>query len=1067
MAMKAMYLNRSVIFLFLVQGIGLFACAQRSPSAAVASPLLREGLVVENVSKNSVAQRAGIRPGDLLRSWERARSTGEFDSPYDLAYIFLEQAPRGPLTLSAVRGHERLKWTLGSDAWGISVRPNFEEPLLSIYLQAGEFFKAGRLDEAMERFRAAAALASATDSPWLAAWFLSHAGKLLLGTQRWDLADAAYAEAIGKAADAAPFVRAELFRQRAAAFTAHQDLSSAAKYYGDVLLECRNLGSQTMIEASTLLSLAVIELKRGDYDSAEEHLRRAMVIGQAKAPASIQTLLTVVNLAVLYQDQGQLAKAQQYYFKALDNEEKNFPNSTYLEGTLNDLAVLFDQQGDLARAEAYHRRALSIAQHLDPNSLDVADILANLADCLLEQGNSAPAEFYAKRALAIRENVSRDSLAMAYSFAGLGRIARVRGDLPKAEEFYRRALVVAGKNETPPRDRWRFFVGLAAVLRQRGDFTDAEQLYRQALQIIEKDDPGSIDRTTVLGELASAVYHQHRSNEAAEFYRQALNTLDNRSVRLGGLEETRSRYRAEHIRYYQEYVRLLIEQQHPEMAFEVMEGARARTLLEMLGKAHVGISESGDPALRDKELKLRRNLNAQTAYRLRLVEQAHTDQQLTVVDKQIEDLLLQYQEVQIQLRVADPDYAALAEPQKLGVADIQRLLDPNTLLLEYSLGDDGSYLWLVSNDSLQVFALPKRAEIETVARRVYNLVTLRNSASGKAVVDETTAQKQYEGAAKRLSQMVLGPVAQSLKGKRLVIVADGPLQFIPFAALPAPGGRAAPLIVNNEVVNLPSASVLAELRRQEAGRAKAVKAVAIFADPVFDAADERLGRGAVEQARPTSAFVRADLRRSTQDVGLTRGGRPYLSRLLYTRNEAEAVMAVAPPGKAMLALDFEANRRTATSAALAKYRVVHFATHGILNNQHPELSGLVLSLVDKNGEPQDGFFNLQDIYNLKLPVELVVLSGCQTGLGEQINGEGLIGLTRGFMYAGASRVVASLWSVSDIATATLMARFYRAMEQDRMRPAAALRTAQIQMWKDKQWTSPYYWAAFQIEGDWR
>src|SRR5262249_39969437 len=494
--------------------------------------------------------------------------------------------------------------------------------------------------------------------------------------------------------------------------------------------------------------------------------------------------------------------------------------------------------------------------------------------------------------------------------------------------------------------------------------------------------PGSIDRASVLGDLAGVVYREHRSHEAAELYRQALSALDNRSFRLGGVEETSSRYRAEHISYYQEYVRLLVEQQHPEVAFEVLEGARARTLLELLGKAHVGISESADPALREKELKLRRSLNAQTAYRLRVAEQPHTDQQLTVIDKQIEDLLLQYQEVQIQLRVEDPSYAALAEPQKLSVGDIQRLLDPNTLLLEYSLAEDGSYLWLVSNDSLQVFALPRRAEIETVARRVYNLVTFRNSASGRAVVDETTAQKQYEGAAKRLSQMLLGPVARLLKGKRLVIVADGALQFIPFAALPTPGGSAAPLIVDNEVVNLPSASVLAELRRQEAGRAKASKTVAIFADPVFDAADERLGRGAVEQARPTSAFVKADLRKSTQDVGLTRGGRPYLSRLLYTRNEAEAVMAVAPPGKAMLALDFEANRRTATSAALAKYRVIHFATHGILNNQHPELSGLVLSLVDKNGKPQDGFLNLQDIYNLKLPVELVVLSGCQTGLGE-------------------------------------------------------------------------------------
>src|ERR1041385_8240341 len=443
-----MRLYRSMISLFLGLGISLFAHGQSSTSASTRAPLLREGLVVESVSKNSLAQRLGVHPVDLLLGWERAGATGEFESPFDLAYVFLEQAPRGPLAISAVRGHEHLKWMFGSDAWGISVRPNFEEPLLSIYLQGEEFFRTAKLDEAMDRFRAAATLAPATGSPWMAAWLLSHAGKLLLGTQRWDLADAAYDEAIRKAADAAPSVRAELFRQRAAAFAAHQDLSSAAKYFGDVLSECRKLGSQTVIEASTLLSLAVIELKHGDYDPAEEHLRRAMAIGQAKAPASIQTLLTIVNLAVLYQDQGQLAKAQQYYLKAIEQEERSFPNSAHLEGTLNDLGVLFDQQGDLARAEAYHRRALSIAQHLDPNSLDVADILANLAECVLEQGKLARAEFYAKRALEIREDASRNSLATANSLAGLGKIARIRGDPTRAQEYYRRALAIAANIET-------------------------------------------------------------------------------------------------------------------------------------------------------------------------------------------------------------------------------------------------------------------------------------------------------------------------------------------------------------------------------------------------------------------------------------------------------------------------------------------------------------------------------------------------------------------------------------------------------------------------------------------
>jgi len=178
-------------------------------------------------------------------------------------------------------------------------------------------------------------------------------------------------------------------------------------------------------------------------------------------------------------------------------------------------------------------------------------------------------------------------------------------------------------------------------------------------------------------------------------------------------------------------------------------------------------------------------------------------------------------------------------------------------------------------------------------------------------------------------------------------------------------------------------------------------------------------------------------------------------------------MSVTPGSKKMKALDFQANRETATSAELAQYRIVHFATHDLLNNEHPELSGLVLSLVNNQGKPQNGFLELEDIYNLHLPVDLVVLSACDTALGQDMKGEGLVGLTRGFMYAGATRVMASLWSVNDAATSELMARFYKEMLRGTLRPAAALRTAQIQMWKQRQWTSPYYWAPFQIQGDWR
>ena len=1044
--------------------LSLCVHAQNATPAATFHP--GKGLIVDQVITNSQAQHAGMRPGDLVIGWNRGGLHGDFQSPFDLAYIFLEQAPRGPITITALRRGTPRQWRFSSDSWGFSARPNFSGPVLSSYLQNERLFGSRKPVEATEGLRLLAASLPADAPLWLRPWVLSHAGKLLLNARQWELADEVYNEALAQAAGAGSVVRAELFRQVAYERELREDLTGAGEQYRNVLLEAGNLGRMTMVEWKAHHSLAVIALKRGDFEGAEDHLLRAKAIGETLAPDSIQTILAIANLAVLYQDQGEFQKAVHYYLKALDKEEKYFPGSAHIEGTLTDLGVLFDQQGDLARAEAYYRRALSVAKHLDPGGQDVSDILANLAECLIEQGNLTAAGIYQKRALSIRQKVNPEGLPSAYSLAGMGKIARIRGKLTQAEEYYRHSLAIAATLDAPGRDRAKFLIGLAAVFRKRRDFSRAEYLYRQALEIIEKEDPESIDRTATLGDLAGILYRLRRSNEAAELYREALSTLESSALHLGGPEEIRSRYRAEHVRYYQEYMGLLIEKAQPEAAFEVLEGSRARTLLEMLTQAHVDIGGDADRDLLGRERKLHRLLNAKTEYRIRIAGGMHTDQQLAVADRQIEELLLQYQQVEAQVRTNSPGYSALTEPQKIGVTDIQKLLDANTLLLEYALGEERSFVWAVTDNSLKAYLLPKRSEIEATARRVYDLLTLKNREN-----HADNAEKKYVEAASKLSEMVIGPVGHLLPGKRLLIVSDGALQYIPFSALPTPGrhGDATPLVVHHEIINLPSASVLAELRRQAIGRGKAPMAVAVLADPIFDPSDERLSKRPVLQPSTSALSLGRgnDVIRSANDVGLTRGGKSYLSRLLYTRNEADAVMAVTPQGKGMLAIDFDASRAVATSPALARYRIVHFATHGIFNNKHPELSGLVLSLVNKQGKPQDGFLKLQDIYSMRLPVDLVVLSGCETGLGEQVNGEGLLSLTRGFMYAGATRIVASLWSVSDIATASLMADFYRGMEHGGMRPAAALRAAQVRMLKQKQWRSPYYWAAFQIQGDWQ
>jgi CHAT domain-containing protein len=258
--------------------------------------------------------------------------------------------------------------------------------------------------------------------------------------------------------------------------------------------------------------------------------------------------------------------------------------------------------------------------------------------------------------------------------------------------------------------------------------------------------------------------------------------------------------------------------------------------------------------------------------------------------------------------------------------------------------------------------------------------------------------------------------------------------------------------------------------------------LAVFADPVFNQNDLRSSvagggkndralkpnnRTAAVNRKSATPSTNRDFERAVSELGLVSQESNGLPRLPFSRREADSIFNVSPKNLSLKEVDFEASKSNVFKTNLEQYRILHFATHGLLNSQHPELSGLVLSLVDKNGGEIDGFLRLQDIYNLKLSADLVVLSACQTALGKDIKGEGLISLTRGFMYSGAPRVVASLWKVDDVATAELMTVFYRKMLVENLRPAAALRGAQAEMIKQTRWKSPYYWAGFIIQGDWR
>jgi len=293
------------------------------------------------------------------------------------------------------------------------------------------------------------------------------------------------------------------------------------------------------------------------------------------------------------------------------------------------------------------------------------------------------------------------------------------------------------------------------------------------------------------------------------------------------------------------------------------------------------------------------------------------------------------------------------------------------------------------------------------------------------------------------------------------------LQVLPFGALPVPDldkawdgpGVRKPLLERLEVVYLPSATTLTLQRRRLEHRKPAPKWAAILADPVFAPDDPRLGG--------LSVAGRLAMKNDPQRAGKAPGLLPVFERLPATRREAETIAGLAPPGQVWTAFDFQASREAVLSGELRAYRVIHFATHGVADTRNPELSGLVLSLVDAAGRPRQGFLGLADIYDLDLEADLVVLSGCRTALGKEVRGEGLMGLTRGFLYAGVPRVVASLWQVQDRTTAELMARFYEAMWRDGLSPAAALREAQRSLRRDPRYRAPYSWAGFVLQGDWR
>ena len=773
----------------------------------------------------------------------------------------------------------------------------------------------------------------------------------------------------------------------------------AVSFYKRALPLARTLGSQET-EARIYTSLAVsyrvlgdLGLALSDYGKALEIQRR---IGDRAAEAR-----TLQNLGLAYSLLGEPERALPLFEEAIAVAQA-IQDRRAEAAALTGLAGAEKQMDHSLQARGHYARAVTLARAVEDRSAEAA-ALTQLGDLEIRLGHPKAAHEPLARAAEL-QRAAGNRLGLAMALLRLGRIQRSSRDFPAAVSGLEQALGISREVGARMLEA-EALEALAGTERDLGAPERAWTLVEEALAVVESL------RSTVVHPDLRASYLASRQ-EAFELAVDLRMDLERREPGRG----------------------------HARTALAASERSRARSFLDLLQEAHAEIRQGIDPALAERESDLRQRLNVLALKRTELLAGSSAGpESKRMVEESLAALLADLERVESEIRLRSPRYAALTHPRPLDAGEIQALLAPDTLLLEYFLGERRSHLWVVGPGAVTAFELPGRKAIEDAAREVYQRLRV------------LTVGEAGPGGAAALSRMILGPAAGLLGRKRLVVVADGALQYVPFAALPDPASARELLLERHEIVSLPSASVLALQRRELAGRPRAAKQIAVFADPVFSRQDPRVA-GAGRATPPGSG----DRTRSA-----------LFDRLPATRREAEGILSLVPAGQALAALDFQASRQTVLTAGLGGYRIVHFATHGLIDARAPQLSGLVLSQVDPAGRPLEGFLGLRDIFNLQLDADLVALSACDTALGKNVRGEGLTGLTRAFLYAGASAVMASLWRVQDRATAELMKRFYRAILVDGLSPAAALRQAQLSLRSEPRWRSPYFWAPFVLQGDWR
>jgi tetratricopeptide (TPR) repeat protein len=789
-------------------------------------------------------------------------------------------------------------------------------------------------------------------------------------------------------------------------------------------------------------------------------LKAAETVGDGKLLVLVRN-----DLAFMHNARGEFALAADAYRQTLDTLRKNPYPMAEAVAWIN-LGIAYGQLGDGEQAMAAYAKGENVAKSIDCWSC-LAEIEVDRGDDLLDGGDAVGAESAYKRALDIA-NAHDLVRQRAEALRGLGRSAMAAQDWARA-----RTLFESARDElhrTGGRVNESVVYAFLGDLENRLNHLDAARTdYEEALKLAKEAD-NQAWQAVAHASLARVAQQSGDLDGARREIEQAIALIESERTRISA-PDLRTSYFGTKRAYYALDIDILmsLDRAQPDhgyaaAALSVAERARARQLQDQLAERAIKVDSDIDPTLIAAERDAEDSLHA-LAYQLSQLADGDTAGRTALLAR-IDDASRALDGARGKIRAANPRYADLTHPTALTLGEIQHdLLDERIGVLEYWLGEQQSYLWVVSHDSLHAFVLPARAVIEQNVGALRAKLLAPAAAIASMPIEQRAA---YDGAsleavhtsATALADQILPTQARALLHRDVAVVADGELQGMPFAIFDdtRPNGTHGDTgAATRAYAYLPSIGTLRALRALPRSTASP-KTLAIIADPVFRADDERLRRPTTASADSADTLVL----RAAGEAGIAN-----LPRLPHTREEAQAIAALADKDASWIALDFAANRQAALGATWNRYGVAHFATHALLNARHPELSGIVLSLYAADGRAEDGFLSVNDIYNLHMPADLVVLSVCESAVGKSVGAEGAANLARAFFYAGAPRVVASLWPVDDRASVAFMRAFYAALLQRGQRPQEALIEAQREMRANPRWQAPYYWSGYVLQGDWR